>query len=145
MTHDEVTTHKAVARRFLEEGRTGDRTAEYGELCTADYVEHDPAMPRESVGLDEARETYRELAAAFELRHSVAGMVAERDLVGARFTVRGRHVGEYKGLPPSGRTFDSVTGQVTLRFRDGKIAETWFNWDVEGLREQLGTGSVASP
>lgn len=55
----------------------------------------------------------------------------------ARFTVRGRHTGEYQGFPPSGRSFE-VSGQVTLRFRDGKIAEAWFNWDLQGALEQLG-------
>ena len=34
---------------------------------------------------------------------------------------------------PSGRTFES-TGHVTCRFRDGKIADTWFNWDTEGMK-----------
>ncbi|WP_067464342.1 hypothetical protein [Actinomadura macra] len=50
MVLDQPTGHKATTRRFLEEDRGGDRVHEYGELCTADYVEHDPAMPHESVG-----------------------------------------------------------------------------------------------
>lgn len=143
MVSDGTTAHKETARRFLEEDEPGDRVEEYGELCTADYVEHDPSMPRESVGMAEARETYRELAAAFELRHTADSVIAEGDLVAQRFTVRGRHVGEYRGMPPTGRTFE-VTGQATLRFEDGAIAESWFHWDMEGLREQLAGGSAAS-
>ncbi|QXJ24219.1 ester cyclase [Actinomadura graeca] len=143
MVLDQLIGHKATARRFLEEDRDGDRVAEYGELCTPDYVEHDPAMPRESVGLADARETYRGVAAAFGLRHSVEQLVAEGDLVCARFTVRGRHVGEYQGSAPTGRTFE-VTGQVTLRFRDEKIAESWFNWDMQGMLEQLNGAFAAS-
>ncbi|WP_131735833.1 ester cyclase [Actinomadura roseirufa] len=137
MVLDRLTGHKATACCFIEEDRDGDRVAEYGVLCTADYVQHDPSMPLESVGLDEARETYRELVAAFRLRHSVEGMLAERDLVSARFRVRGRHVGEYQGNAPTGRSFET-TGQVTLRFREGKIAEAWFHWDLRGALEQLG-------
>lgn len=136
MTPDRLTGHKEAARRFIEEDRQGDRVTEYGELCTADYLEHDPAMPRETVDLAGARETYRAAAEAFGLRHPVEGMVAEGDLVAVRFTVRGRHTGEIQGVPPSGRTFES-TGHATFRFRDGKIAESWFNWDSEGMREQL--------
>ncbi|MEY9489315.1 steroid delta-isomerase-like uncharacterized protein [Streptomyces calvus] len=142
MVLDRLTAHKDIARRFLEEARQADRVAEYGELCTADYVEHDPGMPRESVGLAEAREVYREVAEAFRLRHSVESMAAEDDLVCMRFTVRGQHTGAYEGLAPSGRTFES-TGHITCRFRDGKIAETWFNWDTEGMKEQLAGDSAA--
>lgn len=84
MVLDDLTGHKATTRRFLEEDQLGDRVHECGDLCTADYIEHDPAMPQESIGLAEARQAYRELAEVFELRHSVDGMAAEADLVTAR-------------------------------------------------------------
>ncbi|MER6914613.1 ester cyclase [Streptomyces sp. NPDC000594] len=129
---------KDVARRFLEETDDRNREYAYAHLCTADYREHDPAMPQETVGLDEAARLYRELVAAFALRHTALSMVAEDDLVCARFIVRGRHIGEYQGFPPSGRSFE-VSGQVTLRFRNGKISETWLNWDMQGAMEQLGS------
>ncbi|MCX4967154.1 ester cyclase [Streptomyces sp. NBC_00654] len=129
--------NKAVASRFLEETDDRNREPAYAHLCTADYLEHDPAMPQETVGLDEATQVYRQLFAAFRLRHTAESMVAEDSLVCARFTVRGRHIGEYQGFPPTGRTFE-VSGQVTLRFQDTKIAEAWFNWDHQGALEQLG-------
>jgi predicted ester cyclase len=140
---DQLTDHKAMARRFLEEEQDADRVVAYDELCTPDYVEHDPMMPVKSMGLPEIREAYRELAMAMKLRHVVDSIIAEEDLVAARFTARGRHVGEYQGIPPSGRTFE-ITGQITLRFQDGKIAETWIIEDRPGILEQLGGGS-ASP
>ncbi|MEU2085727.1 ester cyclase [Streptomyces albus] len=136
MALDQLAEHKEAVRRFLEEERDADRVTEYPELCTADYVEHDPAMPQETVDLDGAREVYGGVATAFALRHTVESLVAENDLVAARFTVRGRHIGEYQGIAPSGRTFESA-GQATFRFRDGKIAESWFNWDFRGMQEQL--------
>ncbi|MDG9690510.1 ester cyclase [Streptomyces mutabilis] len=129
--------NKATARRFLEETPDRDRRPAYAQLCTEDYLEHDPAMARETVGRTEAARTYGELVTAFELRHTPQSMVAEGDLVCARFTIRGRHTGEYRGLPPTGGTFE-VTGHVTLRFQGEKIAESWFNWDLPGLMEQLG-------
>ncbi|MGP4112675.1 ester cyclase [Streptomyces sp. 4N509B] len=128
---------KAAARRFLEETDDRNRLAAYDELCTADYLEHDPAMPEETVGLAEAGRVYQELVEALELRHTAQSVIAEGDLVSARFTVRGRHVGAYQGFPPSGRTFES-TGQITLRFREGLIAESWIHWDIQGAMEQLG-------
>ncbi|MHA4818508.1 ester cyclase [Streptomyces aculeolatus] len=133
---------KTLARRFLEETEDRDRVAAYDELCTADYLEHDPAMPQDPVGLGEARRVYRELLAAFELRHTADSLIAEGDLVAARFAVRGRHVGDYRGFPPSGRAFE-VTGQVTFRFRERMITETWLNWDAQGMLEQLRPSSGA--
>ncbi|MFE4670529.1 ester cyclase [Streptomyces sp. NPDC056716] len=128
--------NKSVAGRYLEETDERNRLPAYDHLCTPDYREHDPAMPQETVDLAEARRIYQELSAAFDLRHTAESMVAEDALVAARFTVRGRHLGEYEGFPPTGRTFE-VGGQVTLRFTEGKIAEAWFNWDMQGALEQL--------
>ncbi|MET8826381.1 ester cyclase [Streptomyces sp. NPDC004610] len=129
--------NKAVASRFLEETNERNRLPAYDQLCTPGYREHDPAMPQETVGLPEARDIYQRLFVAFGLRHTAESMVAEDTLVAARFTVRGRHIGEYEGFPPTGRTFE-VGGQTTLRFEDGRIAEAWFNWDMQGALEQLG-------
>lgn len=137
MNPDMEQHNKAVASRFLEETDDRNRETAYTQLCTAAYLEHDPAMPQETVDREEAAQIYRELLAAFELRHTAESMVAEVNLVCARFTVRGRHVGEYQGIPPSGRTFE-VSGQVTLRFQGAKIDEAWFNWDHQGALEQLG-------
>ncbi|MGW6456946.1 ester cyclase [Streptomyces sp. NPDC055078] len=133
---------KDVASRFLEETEERDRIPAYDHLCTADYREHGPGMPQGTAGLAEAREIYRDLMTAFALRHTAESMIAEDDLVSARFTVRGRHVGEYQGSPPSGRTF-KVSGQITFRFRGGKIAETWIHWDHQSLLEQLGAPGSA--
>jgi hypothetical protein len=79
--------NKTVAGRFLEETEDRNREPAYAHLCTADHREHDPAVPQETVGRDEAARVYRELVAAFGLRHTAESMVAEGDLVGARFTV----------------------------------------------------------
>ncbi|MGW7293444.1 ester cyclase [Streptomyces xiamenensis] len=134
---------KSLARLFLEETEDRDRLTAYDELCTEDYLEHDPAMPQETVGLAEARRVYEEVRVAFEVRHIARSLIAEGDLVAARLAIHGHHVGEYQGFPPTGRTFE-VTGQVTLRFHERKIAEAWFNWDIQGAMEQLQPPPAAS-
>ncbi|WP_251075235.1 ester cyclase [Streptomyces sp. ISL-12] len=130
--------NKTLARRLLEETADHDRGPVYARHCTPDYVEHDPNMAQESVGLAEAARVYRELMEAFGLTHRAQSMVAEGDLVCARFVLRGRHTGAYQGNPPSGASFEA-TGHVTLRFDDGKIAESWFNWGLAGALRQLGS------
>ena len=56
----------------------------------------------------------------------------------ARWTVTGTHEGELAGVPLTGRRF-SVTG---ARIANGKITESWNNWDALGLMLQLGVVSA---
>ncbi|MFD7676120.1 ester cyclase [Streptomyces anulatus] len=135
---------KTLARRFLEESADDDRESVYAHHCTADYTEHDPNMEQETVGLAEATRLYREVREAFEVTHTAQSLVAEGDLVCARFVIHGRHTGDYRGNPPSGRAFET-TGHVTLRFQQGRIAESWFNYDLTGALEQVGAPPATGP
>ena len=42
-----------------------------------------------------------------------------------------------QGIPASGQTV-RVTGVNVARFVDGKIAESWFNFDMLSLLQQIG-------
>ena len=64
-------------------------------------------------------------------------MVAEGDKVVTRWTGRGTHSGPRMGIPPTGRKVE-VTGMRMFRLAEGKIVETWVNWDMFGLMQQLG-------
>lgn len=54
-----------------------------------------------------------------------------------RFTSTGTHLGEFQGLAPTGRKL-SWTGTVIDRVRDGRTVESWGNWDMMGMMQQLG-------
>jgi predicted ester cyclase len=56
--------------------------------------------------------------------------------VAAHKTFSGTHLGEFLGLPPTGRR---VTIRVMdfVRYEDGKIAEHWNVVDIAGLMQQL--------
>jgi predicted ester cyclase len=41
------------------------------------------------------------------------------------------------GMPPSGRSI-AVTGISIERIANGKMAETWVNFDALGMMQQLG-------
>jgi len=47
------------------------------------------------------------------------------------------HTGDALGLPPSGRPVRS-RGISIARFVDGKVVESWDNWDQLGMLEQIG-------
>lgn len=64
-------------------------------------------------------------------------MYAEGDRVATRYTVRGTHTGDFRGLPATGRSF-ALTGHLIHRLADSKKAEGWGIWDNLGLLTQLG-------
>jgi steroid delta-isomerase-like uncharacterized protein len=128
--------NKANVRRFTD-GLNQKNVAIIDELCTPDYVNHDPANPQVR-----SREDYKQwftgLSAAFpDLHFTIDDILAEGDKVAYRFTLRATHSGSWRGGAPTGKSI-TVTGTEIARIRDGKFAESWANTDALGLVQQLG-------
>ena len=67
--------------------------------------------------------------------------LAEDDLVATRSTSQGTHTGPFQGMAPTGKQL-SWTGMVIDRVKDGRIVESWGNWDMLGMLQQLGKVQV---
>jgi steroid delta-isomerase-like uncharacterized protein len=67
-------------------------------------------------------------------------LVAEDDKVVVRFTLRGVHLGEFMGIPATGKTV-AVPGIIIYRINEGKIVEHWMQMDSVMLLQQLGVKS----
>jgi steroid delta-isomerase-like uncharacterized protein len=127
-----------VSRRILEEAFGQGQLALIDEFVAADAVDHDPANPedvRGPAGLKQQISMYR--AAFPDLQFKIEDTISQDDRVVIRWSSRGTHRGELMGLAPTGKVV-SVTGISIDRFADGKIVESWTNWDVLGLMRQLG-------
>jgi steroid delta-isomerase-like uncharacterized protein len=72
-----------------------------------------------------------------DLATTVEDTIAEGDKVAARWTARGTHNGELMGIPPTGKKV-AMTAISIHRIVDGKIAESWINFDALGMMQQLG-------
>jgi predicted ester cyclase len=59
-----------------------------------------------------------------------------------RFTMSGRHVGEFMGVPPTGRDV-ALPGITILRFSGDRVVERFSQADMLGLLVQL--GAVPAP
>jgi predicted ester cyclase len=59
-----------------------------------------------------------------------------------RFTMSARHVGEFMGVPPTGRDI-ALPGITTLRFDGDRCVERHTQTDMLGLMVQL--GAVPAP
>lgn len=130
--------NKAAARRFFELWESGN-TDQFDEVVAADAVDHDPQRPfPDDRGAEAARKTAEMFLAAFpDTAYTIEQQVAEGDLVVTRWIARGTHEGELMGIPATQKSVE-VSGIAIDRFSDGKIVESWGNWDTIGLMQQLG-------
>ena len=67
----------------------------------------------------------------------IEDLIAEGDMVAARWSSRATHLGEYLGVPPTGNEVE-FTGISVYRIEGGRIAESWTEEDELGLMRQIG-------
>jgi steroid delta-isomerase-like uncharacterized protein len=133
--------NEAVARRGFEPFNTGD-TSIADEIVAEGAVSHDPAMPEELTGPDALKRAVEIYRGAFpDLHISIDEMFSDGDLVCTRWTSEGTNDGELMGMPPTGKHATS-TGISIDKVQDGKIVESWVQWDNLGLMQQLGVGET---
>lgn len=129
--------NKVFLQRFFEEIYNQGNLGVADELVAVTYVNHNPA-PGEAPGREGLKAFVAYLRRAFDdLRITIEDQIAEGDKVVTRFTISGRQEGEFAGIPPTGK-FASVTAMGIHRMVDGRIVESWLNWDALGLIQQLG-------
>lgn len=107
------------------------------ELVAPDLLFHAP-VPMGATGPAALKRVWETLLRAFpDIHVSVEETVAEGDKVVSRNTVTGTHLGEYQGLPPTGRTV--TYGEIFIcRFAEGRITEIRGVVDVLTQLRQLG-------
>jgi steroid delta-isomerase-like uncharacterized protein len=129
---------KAIARRLLDEAFNSGNLDVVDELLAPEFVNHDAALPEPTTGIEAAKASIGGYRAAFpDLRITIDEQLAEGELVTTRWTARGTHQGELFGMAPTGKQ-GTVTGITIDRIVDGRIVESWTNWDTFGLLVQLG-------
>jgi steroid delta-isomerase-like uncharacterized protein len=64
-------------------------------------------------------------------------MIAEDDRVAVRWTFHATHTGNFRGIPPTGKSV-TMTGITIYRLANEKIKEARSNLDMLGLLQQLG-------
>ncbi len=130
--------NKALARRLVEEAFNQGRLDVTEELVASDYVGHDPSLPEEVRGPAGVKEVIAGYRAAFpDIQVTIEDQIAEGDLVVTRWRATGTHQGELMGMPATGKQA-TVTGITIDLIADGRIVESWDNWDTLGMMQQLG-------
>ncbi|HEV8566301.1 MAG TPA: ester cyclase [Actinoplanes sp.] len=140
MSTAEATSNKATFSRFADAANTGDAeviSKTIDEVVEPNVLFHAP-VPMDTTGVQALKQVWAVLLRAFpDLHVAVEDLIAEGDKVVCRDTVTGTHLGEYRGLPPTGKsvTYNEI---FIVRFAGGRIAEIWGVVDVFSQLQQLG-------
>lgn len=133
--------HGEQSRRAIEMSFNEGKFDLVDQLVAPDAVNHDPAQPARLQGLkgpEGQRKIVEMYRSAFpDVRLTVDEVIEAGDNVALRWHAEGTHRGELEGLAPTG-VRATVTGISVDHWRDGKVVETWTQWDNLGLARQLG-------
>jgi steroid delta-isomerase-like uncharacterized protein len=145
MSADPATSNKATFIRFHDAVNTGDAeviSTTIDEVVEPDMLFHAP-VPAGATGAQALKHVWAMLLRAFpDIHVTVEDVIAEGDKVVARNTVTGTHLGDYRGVPPTGKsvTYNEI---FIVRFAGGRIAEIWGVVDVLSQMKQLGMTFVS--
>jgi steroid delta-isomerase-like uncharacterized protein len=134
--------NEAVVRRTFDAFNSGDTSAAE-ELIAQGAAGHDPAQPEDTTGPEGFKQTVELYRAAFsDLTFTIDEIFSDGDLVCTRWSTAATHDGDLMGVPASGNHITG-TGISIDRVVDGKVAESWVQWDNLGLMQQIGAFETA--
>lgn len=120
--------NKAVEQRMVAEALNRGNLKTVEECLNPDFVYHGPGGA-EVKGIEGYQRFLSSLRAYYpDMRVTIEDIIAEGSLVATRtrcvFTSKGRAI--------------TLPGSILDRFKDGKISETWEQYDRLDLYQQLG-------
>ena len=135
-----IERNKTTARRWFQDIITQGQPDVADEIFAANHIIHDPHAPPS--GWPDGPEGLKMVASVFgggfdDWNIIIEDQIAEGDKVATHWTASARHTGSLQGMPPTGKEV-RVTGVNVARFAEGKIVESWFNFDMLTLLQQLG-------
>lgn len=129
--------NKSIVRRWVEEGWNKANASLIDQLFTSNFYQHETGP--ETVTNREALKGFVGgfLTAFPDLQFTIDDLIGEGDKVVWRFTATGHNKASFMGAPATGNAI-KVTGTITFRMEESRMAEAWLNLDVLGLLQQVG-------
>lgn len=126
---------EATVRRFYDAMASGD-TSNAHEFLSADW-EDIPLPPGVPAGVEGFMATVAFLRAAFpDLSVTMEEVLVSGDRVATRALARGTHLGEFLGVPPTGRVVEFRAFDFH-RLSHGKITQSWHLEDLISVLQQV--------
>jgi serine phosphatase RsbU (regulator of sigma subunit) len=128
--------NKASFRRYLEEAWNQSNLEVVDETFDR-YTSHQPDGSVLERGPEDVKRFIKEFRSAFpDLRISIDDQIAGEDKVVSHGTIRGTHLGEFRGMAPTGKERE-IKGMAIFRFsEEGKVVESWDSYDQLSLMRQ---------
>ena len=132
--------NKALVRRWFEEVWCKGRVAAIDEMLASHGVVH--GLGADAHGPEGFKPFHAAYHRAFpDVTIQVDDIVAEGDIVAARWSGSGTHQGEGLGFAATGRPV-RFSGMVFVRVANGQLVEGWNIFDQLGMLQQLGIVNV---
>jgi steroid delta-isomerase-like uncharacterized protein len=135
--------NKEIVRRFYEQVWNAHDPSATATYYAEEFVDHNPALPNLSPGMEGARQTFAGFLSAFpDVHFTLNAVLGDGDLVACHWTASGKNGGSLLGRPATGRKI-TISGADIFRVTNGKIVERWGSFDTLGMMQQL--GAVPAP
>jgi steroid delta-isomerase-like uncharacterized protein len=130
-------TRERIVREHMDSENTHDF-----DVTLATFAEHPryEIVPTGEVydGADAVNRYYQETRTAFpDQRNEVIALHHADDAVIAEFWLRGTHQGEFRGVPPTGKSFECRMAAFFL-FEDDRLVNERVYFDAATILTQLG-------
>jgi steroid delta-isomerase-like uncharacterized protein len=130
--------NKAIVRRLYEEIWNKRKLELISQIISPSHALQAPNVAGSAVGPEAyKRQTTLFLAGYPDLHWAVEDLIAEEDKVVACWTISGTHKGDFMGIPATNKKV-SVDGMTIHHITNGKIMDSYSNWDALGMLQQLG-------
>jgi steroid delta-isomerase-like uncharacterized protein len=128
--------NKAIFRRYVEEVGNQQNFELVDEIFER-YISHQPDGSTLERGPEDVKRFHREYHSAFSDFHlSIEDQIAEGDKVVSRYTMRGTHQGDFRGLAATGKEVELKAVTIFRFSPEGKVVETWDSYDQLSLVRQ---------
>jgi steroid delta-isomerase-like uncharacterized protein len=132
----DVERNKQVVQRFVQEVLAEGKKSAVDELVAPDFRSH--SWPSTGDGRADLKAAIDRVANGLaDSTFAIEDTIAEGDRVAVRVTASATHVGEFMGMPPSGKRYEVAEIHI-FRVRDGQLVEHWDVIDTLGIMQQLG-------
>ena len=136
--------HEDTLRRCYELINAGDIDG-FGDLLADDFVEHE-ASPGLEPTKDGVKAFFHMYRAAFpDLRMDPVDVLPSGDKVVARVDGDGHQLGEFMGMPATGKRVEVQLIDIMRFGDDGRVSEHWGVFDALGMMQQLGVVPAGPP
>jgi steroid delta-isomerase-like uncharacterized protein len=137
--------NKAIVRRLYEEVWNKRKLEVIIEIISPSHALQGPNFFGSSIGPEAyKRQVLLFLAGYPDLHWAIEDTIAEKDKVVACWTMSGTHKGDYMGVPATNKKV-SVDGMTVHQLANGKIMDSYANWDALGMMQQLGVVALPGP